>query len=40
MKQYNELLGKVLVQGNHRMDRTGVGTTALFCAPIKAEMAV
>ena len=29
---------KVLVQGNHRMDRTGVGTTALFCETMQFNM--
>lgn len=30
MKQYLELLNKVLLEGEHRDDRTGVGTRAIF----------
>ena len=30
MKQYLELLEEVLEEGDERMDRTGVGTLALF----------
>lgn len=30
---YTEFLARVMFEGEHRMDRTSVGTTALFCPP-------
>lgn len=38
MKQYLELLGKILKEGEHRDDRTGVGTRAIFGYQMRFDM--
>lgn len=35
---YGNLLRRVLTEGEHRDDRTGVGTTAIFGASLKADL--
>lgn len=39
MQNYLDLLNKIIDQGDHRMDRTGVGTTALFTEVLEYDMA-
>lgn len=39
MKQYQDLLDNIMNNGHDRMDRTGVGTRALFCEKMVFDMA-
>lgn len=39
MRNYLDLLNKIIAEGDHRMDRTGVGTTALFTEVLEYDMA-
>lgn len=38
MKNYLELLDKIMAHGEDRMDRTGVGTRALFCEKLSWDL--
>lgn len=38
VKNYLSLLGKIIIHGDDRMDRTGVGTKALFGRSLKFDM--
>jgi thymidylate synthase len=39
VRNYLDLLNKIIAEGDHRMDRTGVGTTALFTEVLEYDMA-